>query len=215
MRLPKLTGAIGLACLVMACATPYQRPEEPAAWQPDPASCASSLEDVEAMPFPSSARQQRRIPFRDSATCLVSDSGEEPVLMYRLQALEVPSAVDLALHVGRTTVLAARVELLGADFRTIEMVPFDEFTQRGNSYTLRLYFNDPSDKADYLLIRPDPEVYGSEMKRIHGTAVTVPIVTPVAVGSITNGVESRKTLLFRDIGTFTLEVVEDDAEAGS
>lgn len=215
MRLPGLAGLIASAGLLIACTTPHQRPDEPEAWQPEPGSCVRSLSEVEAVPLPTSAERGRRISFRDSASCLASKPGREPVLLYRLQDLDVPAAVDVTLHVGRSTVLAARLELLDSDFRRIEVVPFDQFTQRGGSYTRRLFFNDSSKRAEYLLIRSDRDVYGSEMKRIRGTTVTAPIITPIAVGSFTNGVEFRKTLLFRDMGRFTLEVVRDGNESES
>ncbi len=148
-----------------------------------------------------------RIPFRGSASCLLERDTPEPVVLYHLESIDFPAEIDLSLHTGETSVLSAQIELLDQAFTAIETLPFDGFRQRGSSYTRRVFLNDPDSEIRYLLIRPDQKAYGGEIEQITGERVTALIFTPVVIGSVSNGVESRRTLLFRDIGMFSVNVV--------
>jgi len=197
--------AAALAVLLAGCAGSGP-PKEPSAWTPT-AACVSHPAELAPTPLRMQAGVLSfRGEFRDLAACVQSADVPEPVVLFLLEDSPLPAEIDLSLIESRGLVMAARVELLDAEFRVLQMHRFDEFAMRSGRFTRRLFVNSEDSAARYLLLRPDPEAQGRDLQHISGQRVATVWMAGGWMGGYADGREVRTHLALRDAGAIGLEL---------
>lgn len=202
--------------LLAGCATTLPRPVPRVALDQ---ACASGLDAIVAhRPFvPDSKRKDPpRVQFADVAQCLEVDGARRPVALFDLAGSTEPFTISLRLNGGSGGTLAARAVLLDPSFRRVQEFGFGQFTRRGMDYSLTIFHRADQVRVRFLLLEPDNAYVGRTTRYTTGQSYVIPIVTAVAVGSYSDGVESSNELPLTDAGSLqvmvlptTIETVQD------
>jgi hypothetical protein len=156
-----------------------------AAFVPDPAKPAKAAKPVQ---------------FADVGGCLERDGRREGVALFRIDAVPAPSMATVAMWSDPRGTLAAKVELLDADFRVLRTHPFADFTRRGMQYSLTVFDNAGGDDVRYLLVSPDAAMVGGSDQHLGSQTSTVFIGT----GYWMHGSESTVARPLTDAGNITV-----------
>ncbi|MBE5315242.1 MAG: hypothetical protein H4O13_07555 [Xanthomonadales bacterium] len=134
------------------------------------------------------------------------DDAAEPVLLLQLDESSAQQELDLFLHIGKEHLLGASVSVLDASRQPLRRYAFDDFTGRGQHFSLRL-FPQADSSAGYLLIEIDREAYGSDIDRISGQRVQSMWMAAGYMGTIADGIEVQQRIAIRDTGQLSLHPV--------
>lgn len=203
----------GLLLLAGCAANAPKPPAEPPPWAAT-GPCASSLAELPAAALAPGKQALWRGDFRKTAACLEREATAEPALLLQLDEVSAQQELDLFLHIGRDYLLGASVSVLDASRQPLRRYGFDEFTARGDYFSLRL-FPQADSLAAYLLIQVDRDANGSGIDRISGQRVQTMWVAGGYMGSIANGIETRQQIAIRDTGLLSLHRVVEAPARGS
>jgi len=142
--------------------------------------------------------------FREVAACLAESGSAEPAVLVALGEQGAPSELDLHLHLGKDYLLGARVDILDRAFGVIESHRFDDFTQRSQHFSLRLFRRPDADAPAYLLVRVDQDARNSRLDLVTGQRFATMWVAGGYMGHYADGTESRQVVSIRDTGRISL-----------
>jgi hypothetical protein len=134
-------------------------------------NCASGLDAVSSRPLtylaPKEDALDRRMEFAEVADCVTLDGTALPVALYRLDAFEGPTEIDIRVLLSEGGTFAASAELLDAGFQPVKHHGFTDFVRRTNEYSLSVFVDPARPQAPrYLLLRPDAAVVGQDDRSI-------------------------------------------------
>jgi len=213
-------GCIILACfpLLAACSGASPRtPVEPAPWLPGE-YCADHLSQLASVVVEKAVRPTWSGEFRDVASCLRFNGKAQPVVLLDLRQT-YPASLDIQLDLRGQYLLGAQARLLDEQFITLQEKVFDDFVQRPEHFSLRLYphANDPA--PAYLLIGTDPQSIGGQLDLISGRRVVSVWTGGGYMGAVADGVEDQHRKGIRDVGNFRLVIesagLQPDTETGT
>lgn len=200
--------ALVCASLLLLAGCAAKAPKPPAEPPPWTASgpCVSSLSELPATALEPTKRWLWQGDFRDTAACLERSNAAQPVLLLQLDESSAQQELDLFLHIGKQYLLGASVSVLDASRQPLRRYAFDDFTGRGQHFSLRL-FPQAGSTAAYVLIEIDREAYGSDIDRISGQRVQSMWIAGGYMGSIADGIEMQQRIAIRDTGQLSLHAV--------
>ncbi len=195
---------LGVACLALllaACAT------EPMRRVALDQGCASSVAQLIAHPafVPDAAKPKlkpKQAQFADYAACVERDGTRTGAALFRIDQVAPPSTLTLTIVSDSRGTLAARIELLDADFNPVRSHGFDDFVRRGMQYTLDMFHNVGDPPIRYLLVSPDPARVGGVDQHFGAQTQTLFVGT----GYYNHGVESVSSRPLGDAGTLIVSV---------
>ena len=157
-------------------------------------SCASSVAALSARDVAFRASPKDRFKprqFADVGQCLVGEGGARmPAALFALGTATPPLSIRVELFGSTKGTLAASVALLDGEFQPLKTFGFDQFTHRNMDYALTAFVNADLGSARYVLITPDASAVGRKSTLVTGDRWTAPIITPVVIGSYSDGVEN-------------------------
>lgn len=201
-----------LVCLMACSGTTTRTPVEPLPWVAGE-DCADSAAQLASVPMPTTQQPIWKGEFRDVATCLRSGNQVEPVLLLDLRQIK-PVSLDVQLDLHGQVLLGARVRLLDDQFNTQQDKVFDDFTQRPDHFSLRIYPQANAGDAAYLLIGPDPQAIGGQLDLISGRRVVSVWAGGGYMGAVADGVEDQQRIGIRDAGELSV-IAESNAPVSS
>lgn len=209
-----LVACAGLLLLAGCAAKAPKPPAEPPPWTVS-GPCVSSLDELPSTGLAPSRQSLWRGDFRTAAACLERSNAVEPVILLALDANSAQQDLDLFLHIGKDYLLGAAVTTLDASYQPLRRYAFDDFTARGNHFSLRLFPQPGSTPAAYVLIEVDREAHGSDLDRVTGQRVQSMWMAGGYMGSIADGIETQQRIAVRDTGKLSLHRVVEVSVEGS
>lgn len=165
------------ACVLSGCGRQNYRAEVP----DTTFNCVPALQDVSSRALtylaPKEDADDRRVEFAAVAACVTLEGVALPVALYRLDALEGPSEIEIRMLLSEGGTFAASAELLDAGFQPIKHHAFSDFVRRTNEYSLTVFVDPARPVAPrYLLLRPDAAAIGHDDSTItsYNGAVMLP-----------------------------------------
>lgn len=143
--------------------------------------CVGSLPEVTSRPLnylaPKEDAEDRRLEFAEVAACVTLSGTALPVALYRLDALEGASEIDIRVSLSEGGTFAASAELLDAGFQPVKQYPFTDFVRRTDEYSLSVFVDRSRPTPPvYLLLRPDASHVGKQDTTI--TSQSSAFITP-------------------------------------
>lgn len=166
-----------MAALAPGCATtPYKAKVLSTADM----ACVTDFADVARMTLrPLDAKATDKlgyVEFADLAQCYRNGDASTPLALYQFEGVNPPAEAKVSVLLSTGGTFAAAVDVLDAQFKTLQHHGFDAFVRRGDEYSLTVFLN-PSDPAPaYLMLVPDQAQVGKKDIAI-GSAAS-PIVIP-------------------------------------
>jgi hypothetical protein len=196
----RIIGPLLLATQLVSCAT-----GEPMRRVDTSGDCVDSIAALTAhaafVPDPANPRKAApAVQFADRAGCLERDERREGVALFRLDAVPAPSMTTVTMWSDPRGTLAAKVELLDADFNVVRVHGFSEFTRRGMQYTFTAFDNAGGPDVRYLLISPDLSQIGGSDQQLGSLSSTVYVGT----GFWMHGSERAVARPLTDAGNLTV-----------
>ncbi len=170
-------------------------------------TCATSIEQLTVHPafVPDPAQPKlkpKQAQFADYAACVERDGVRTGGALFRIDKVPAPSTVTLTIGSDPRGTLAAKVELLGEDFKVVRSHGFDEFVRRGMQYTLDMFHNAGDPPVRYLLVSPDAAQMGGVDQHLGSQTSTLFVGT----GYYMHGTESTSNRPLGDAGILVVSV---------
>jgi hypothetical protein len=196
----RIVGAALLAAMLAGCAAaPPMRSVDVSG------DCVGAIAALTAHPafVPDPAKPRvgpKPAQFADFAGCLERDGQREGVALFRIDAVPAPSMATVTMWSDARGTLAAKVELLDAEYRVVKTHPFGDFTRRGMQYTLTVFANAGGPDVRYLLVSPDASRVGESDQHMGNQVSTVFIGT----GYYMHGAETTVARPLGDAGNIAV-----------
>lgn len=148
-----------LACLLTGCATTAYRAKLPAT----DLRCSEHLAEITpqqlhyaaAVATKAKAKELPYVEFADVAQCHTRADGNIPLVLYSLDAVQPPAEIEVSVLLSTGGTFAASAQVLDTEFQLLRSYTFDQFTRRGDEYSLHMFLNSTGPKPAYLLLSPD------------------------------------------------------------
>lgn len=198
---------LAMAALATGCATtPYQAKVLSTADM----ACVTDFADVARKPLrPLDAKATEKlgyIEFADLAQCYRKGDASTPLALYAFEGVTPPAEAKVSVLLSTGGTFAAAVDVLDAQFKTLQHQGFDAFVRRGDEYSLTVFLN-PSDPAPaYLMLVPDQTQVGKTDIAIGSAASPIVIPAGPVMFIYNNGAETSAVREFMAGGKLKVTV---------
>jgi hypothetical protein len=198
---------LAMAALATGCATtPYKAKVLSTADM----ACVTDFADVARKPLrlldAKATEKLGYIEFADLAQCYRNGDASTPLALYAFEGVNPPAEAKVSVLLSTGGTFAAAVDVLDAQFKTLQHHRFDAFVRRGDEYSLTVFLN-PSDPAPaYLMLVPDQTQVGKTDIAIGSAASPIVIPAGPVMFIYNNGAETSAVREFMAGGKLKVTV---------
>ena len=151
-----------LVALVGCATTPY-RAKVPST---SDMACVADFTDVVRVPLrPLDAKTTEKlayVEFADVAQCYRNADASIPLALYAIEGVSPPAEIAVSVLLSTGGTFATAVDVLDAEFRSLQRHGFDAFVRRGDEYSMTIFLNPSAPAPAYLMLTPDAAQVGKQ-----------------------------------------------------
>lgn len=176
----------------MGCATTPYKAKVPST---SDMACVADLAELSRLPLrpldAKAAEKLAHVEFADVAQCHRKGDSGIALALYAIEGVSPPAEIAVSVLLSTGGTLAASVDVLDAEFRSLQHHGFDAFVRRGDEYSMTIFLNPSAPAPAYLMLTPDGEQVGKQDVAIGSMTSSTMIPAGPALFVYNNGSETR------------------------
>ena len=207
MSRPAAIALLAMASLAAGCTTTPYKAKVPSTAD---MACVTDFADVARMTLrPLDAKTTEKLgysEFADLAQCYRNGDASTPLALYAFEGVTPPAEAKVSVLLSTGGTFAAAVDVLDAQFKTLQHHGFDAFVRRGDEYSLTVFLNPSDPPPAYLMLVPDQAQVGKQDIAIGSAANSMVIPAGPVMFVYTNGTETSAVREFMAGGKLKVTV---------
>lgn len=207
-------GVLASIAFIIGCATTPYRAKVPST---SDMACVTDFADVSRLPLrPLDAKTTEKlgyVEFANVAQCYRNADASTPLALYAIEGVSPPAEIAISVLLSTGGTFATAVDVLDAEFRSLQHHGFDAFVRRGDEYSMTIFLNPSAPAPAYLMLTPDAAQVGKQDVAIGSMTSSTMIPAGPAMFVYNTGSETRAVREFLAGGRLKV-TVKPQANAG-